>query len=198
MVTAYLVTRFDQGDNINFLTAALPHSQSSAIGTVHAVGAFHLPRKNQHGSRIQPAADHARNRICAARTGCHHGNAQIISSLGIAFRGNRAGLFVVIANEVQIAAPRQSVVQMHRSAAGENENVLHPLSGDEAHHIVSKSHALLANRFGYLTGRDEQHVNDLAHGAVTTAELGDHLAMLSNRRARVRGTGAEADDPEGG
>ena len=34
--------RFDDRDNIDFLTAALSHSERSAIGTEHAVGAFYL------------------------------------------------------------------------------------------------------------------------------------------------------------
>src|ERR1022692_36193 len=56
----------------------------------------------------------------------------------------------------------------------------------------------LANRLcRHLCGR-EQHVHDLAHGAVTASECCDHLATLSDRKASVRGTGAETDDAERG
>src|SRR5208282_4416229 len=64
-----LRNRLDQGDNIDLLTATLAHSERSAIGAVHAIGAFHLPRDDEHGSRIKPCSDHASDRIGAARAG---------------------------------------------------------------------------------------------------------------------------------
>jgi hypothetical protein len=43
MVKYVLGNGLDQRNDIDFLTAALADSERSAIGAVHAVGAFHLP-----------------------------------------------------------------------------------------------------------------------------------------------------------
>src|ERR1035437_7477375 len=193
-----LRNRFNQRDDINLLTASLPHSKRSAIRSVHAVGAFYLPRDDEHGSRIKPCADHARDRIRAARAGRYQDDAQIVRSLRIVFRGDDASLFVVVADKGQIAAAGESIVQVHGPTARDQENVLYALLGDKAHDIVSESHALLATRLCRLSGGPEQHVHDLPHGAVPAAEFSHHLAMLSDGRARICRTGAETNNVKRG
>ena len=55
-VTAYLVMRADDGDDVDFLHADLSHAQRGAVGGEHPVGALHLAGDEQARRRVEPRA----------------------------------------------------------------------------------------------------------------------------------------------
>jgi hypothetical protein len=126
----------DDGYDVQFLDAELAHAQRGSIRGEHAVGPLHLTGNHQHGSGIEPGSRHPGDRIGPARSRGYQGNPEIVGRLGVALGRHGAGLLVGVANGLQGAALRQGGVQVHGAAAGHQEDVLHALGGDEAHHVI--------------------------------------------------------------
>ena len=130
--------RLDDGDNVHFLHAKLPHAERRSVGGKHPVGTLDLSGEKQHRCGIQPGACQPRNRIRSTRACCHHGHTQVIGGLGIVLGSHGGGLLVRITNRFDVFALRQRCVQVHGAAASNQEYVLHSLVRHEAHYIIGE------------------------------------------------------------
>ena len=113
----------DDTDDVSLLKAHLPHAP---VG--HQIRPLDLARKKKCRGGIDPGGGHARDGICAAGSGGHQRNAEIIGVLPIGIRCNGAGLIVKIADVFNLLASSHGIHKMHTPTAGKHENMFNLLS----------------------------------------------------------------------
>ena len=64
----------------------------------------------------------------------------MIRCLGVVFGGDGAGLLVQVANELDVLATRQRIIEVHGSAARHQEHMLDTELGHEADDVVRELH----------------------------------------------------------
>ena len=89
-----------------------------------------LTGDDQHRDGVEPGTEHAGDGIGTARAGGHAEKRRPVVDAGVALRGHRAGLLVVLVERVHALLVAEGVVQMHGTAAGHTE-VLGDAVGDE-------------------------------------------------------------------
>ena len=89
-----------------------------------------LAGDDQHRNGIEPGTEHAGDGVCAARAGGHAEKRRPVIDAGVALRGHRAGLLVVLVERVHALLVAEGVVQVHGAATGHTE-VLGDAVGDE-------------------------------------------------------------------
>ena len=80
-----------------------------------------LPGDDQHRDGVEPGTEHAGDGVCAARAGGHAEKRRTVVDAGVALRGHRAGLLVVLVERVHALLVAESVVQVHGTATGHAE-----------------------------------------------------------------------------
>ncbi len=121
-------------NDVGFLVAQLAKIRSGHGG--EARFALHLAGDNQHGNGIGPRAEDSVQCVDASGTGGHVDHADISGDPGVGFGGHGAGLFVVVADELDAGFPAQGVVEMHRSASRDKEDVADTPIGKTAEDVI--------------------------------------------------------------
>ena len=101
----------------------------------------HLAGKNQHGNRIQPAAYHAGDGIGSAGAGGYTDSRNLIMNTGIALRCNGAGLLMMVEITVKPWLMPKTIIQVHRSSAGNHKHIGDPLLHQFFGNIVRNLHS---------------------------------------------------------
>ena len=89
-----------------------------------------LTGDDQHRDGVEPGTEHAGDGISAARAGGHAEKRRPVIDAGVALRGHRAGLLVMLVERVHALLVAESVVQVHGTATRDTE-VLGDAVGDE-------------------------------------------------------------------
>ena len=128
--------RLNDRDDVDFLHAELAHPKRLSLPVEHPVGPLYLTRDTKHWRRVQPGAGDSGYCICASRAGGDHAHAEMIRRLGVCLSAYGTRLFMRIANGNQPWFRRERVVQLHCTAAGDKEYVLHALIRNKTHNII--------------------------------------------------------------
>lgn len=130
----------DDGDDVHFLNAELAHAEGAAVGREHAIGALDLAGDDEHGSGVKPGTGDSGDGVGAAGAGGDHADAEVVGGLGVAFGADGAGLLVRITDGLDGGLRAERLVKVHGAAAGDEEDVLDALAGDELDDVVRKLH----------------------------------------------------------
>ena len=122
-------------DDADFLIAELAQA-----GAFLDIRAFYLAGEKQAWRRIQPRAGEAGDGVGGAGAGGDHAHAKPAGDPRIGFRRDGGGLLVQVSDEGDVFALAQRIVEMHRAAAGDEEDMLYVLFSDALKHIVGKLH----------------------------------------------------------
>ena len=114
--------------DIELLIAELPQRQRRRTDRRFAL---HLSRDDEHRDRIEPAAQHTREGVRAARTARNAYGRNAARQARVAFGGDGRRLFVVVVDAMQPFVMAESVVQVHRTPARYREHMLHAPFGEE-------------------------------------------------------------------
>ena len=107
-------------------------------------GALDLARDHDHRDRVGVGAVHAVQRIEPAGAGGHVHQRRLAGDARIAFGRHRAGLLMVHHREAHALLRGEGVVEKHRPAAGDGEDLLHALrcqpGGDALRGVYRNTH----------------------------------------------------------
>ncbi len=133
--------RGDEPGDVELLVAELAQRE---VRAAHGRLELDLSGNDDHSERLDPRAEHARDRVRAARAGrdVHRGKA--VGQAIVTGGGHRAGLLMVAADVREFLAAPDRVVQVHGAAAGDHEDVpdaagskrLRDVVGDANHRSV--------------------------------------------------------------
>ena len=125
---------FDDGYDVDFLRSQLSETAAFEIGSLDLAG----QEQARHG--VEPSTRDARDGICAAGAARHHCYAYAAADFRVGLSRNRTGLLVEVAYKLQAFASAQGLVQVHGAPAGEHEDMLDALVGDEFHYVIREFH----------------------------------------------------------
>ena len=100
------------------------------------IGALHLAGQKEAGGGIEVGSGTAGNGVGAAGAGGDQADAQVVGDAGVGFGSDAGSLLVNFGDELDAALAAERIIQVHRAAAGDEENVLHAPFGDELKYVV--------------------------------------------------------------
>ena len=114
--------------DVHFLIAELTKAGNRRRGQTGL--ALDLSGQHDHRNRIGPRAEHAVQRVDAAGSGGDDAHAGPCGESRIAFGRHRTGLLVMLIDRGDARMKAERVVEKHRSAPGQREDVRHACVGD--------------------------------------------------------------------
>ena len=139
--TAYLVIGLTMETMSTSCTPSWRMPSGLPYGVEHAVGALDLAGEEERGRRVEPGAGDAGDRVGAAGAGGDQGHAETVGGLGVALGAHGGGLLVRVADGRDSPCGERGV-EVHGAAAGDEEDVLDALVGDEVEDVVGELHYL--------------------------------------------------------
>ena len=151
---------------------------------------------NRQGVESSHAPAKSGNGVGSARPGRDHCHSEMIGGLGVVLSGNRRRLLVVIADVLQLLAACQRIVQVHGTAADQQEDVLDALLGYKADYIIGQV------SFGWLAlvrrlcgrGFGKNHLNQFAHRAIAARGGSYKTALGADAWLGIGRRGGQARD----
>ncbi|MEO7941655.1 MAG: hypothetical protein ABIR55_23755 [Burkholderiaceae bacterium] len=127
-------SRFGDGlhhaHDLGFLVAQLAQTRHGCGG--EAGLAFDLARNDQHWHRVGPCTEHPVHGVDATGAGGHIHNTNPSGNPCVALGRHCTSLLMVMENGTDLGMKTNRIVEEHRAAAGQHEDMPHPVFGEEA------------------------------------------------------------------
>ena len=131
----------DDGDDVDFLDAELAHAEGLAgDGVEHAVGALDLAGEEEGGGGVEPGSGDPGDGVGASGAGGDEGDSEAVDGFGVGLGAHGGGLLVRVADGGDALFGGEGGVEVHGASAGDEEDVLDAVIGDELEDVVGELH----------------------------------------------------------